>query len=316
MLAVLRRLLAFIGRHGTVAFALSVFCGLALPGLASAMRPALTITAFLFILLSIARTDVDNLVATLQRPGRLVLVLLWASLVPPLALWLLIGALPAGTIPPDLLLGMAIYAAAPPLMAAPAYAALLGFRNGLTTAILVPALAASPLVTPPLVSLLVGREVPFDVWEMVERLAWLVGGAMVAGAALYRLAGPARLAAVRHEIAGFQVLLFFCFAIAAMDGVIAATVLDPWRTALFVAVAFAMCLAGVASTLTGLGSLGANDAFTLAIATGFRNMGTAIAVLGVATPADTYLFFSMMQFPIYTAPLMMAAVAPWYRPKA
>ena len=314
MLTVLRSGLAFIGRYGTVAFALSIFLGLALPQLASAMRPFLAVSAFLFILLSIARTDFDNLVTTLSRPGRFAVAFVWSSLAMPVAMILLLRVLPAGVIGDDLLLGMALYAAAPPLMASPAYAGLLGFRNGLIIALLFLSLLICPLVTPPATSWLVGRDVPFDVWALTIRLVVLVGGAAVAGVALRAVLGVQRLGSVRDELNGFNVLLFFAFAIAAMDGAIVATLADPMRTLVYVGVAFALFAFGFLITLLAMTWLGPNDAFTLALATGLRNMGLAVAVLSVAeTPPGTFLFFALMQFPIYLAPLLVAPLATRYR---
>jgi hypothetical protein len=43
--------------------------------------------------------------------------------------------------------------------------------------------------------------------------------------------------------------------------------------------------------------------------TGQRNMGALIAALGAATPETTFLFFALMQFPIYMMPLMIKPLA-------
>jgi hypothetical protein len=40
-----------------------------------------------------------------------------------------------------------------------------------------------------------------------------------------------------------------------------------------------------------------------------RNTGLLIIAMGAACPPDTYLFFSLLQFPIYCAPLAVAPLA-------
>ncbi len=76
--------LAAIGRKGELAFAISIFLGLALPQLAEAARPFLVITVFIFTMLTYARVDLANLTDTVRQPGRLALAMLWAIIGPPL----------------------------------------------------------------------------------------------------------------------------------------------------------------------------------------------------------------------------------------
>jgi len=55
------RLLAFMGRHGSMGFALSIFLGLALPQLAATLRPFLPVTIFVFVALTFARADFSGI---------------------------------------------------------------------------------------------------------------------------------------------------------------------------------------------------------------------------------------------------------------
>jgi BASS family bile acid:Na+ symporter len=305
------RLLAFIGRHGPLAFALSIFIGLALPQLAAAMRPILPVTIFLFVMLNFARADGENLRQALSQPGRFSTAVAWSFLAQPLLFLAVFAVVPRGSVDAELLLGLALYCAAPPLMASPAYAQLLGFRNGLVTALLFLAMAVTPFLSPWLATLLAGREVPIDVSVLMVRLFGLVGGAILCGMLLRRFVGEARLEANRHEINGFGVVLFFLFAIAAMDGVIDLTLADPLRTVVYTVIAFALCTVGFLLTLLAGRWLNVDDRFGLALASGFRNMGLLVAALGALTPERTYLFFALMQFPIYMAPLLAQPVARW-----
>lgn len=313
VLAPLSRALAFLGRHGTVFFAISIFLGLALPQLASSLRPMLAITVFVFIMLTFARTDGDNLRQTLGRPWRFLAAYLWMSLSVPLAMLAVFAVLPRERWNPDVLLGVSMYAAAPALMGCPAYATLLGFRNGLIVAILFLSLAMSPLLSPLLTSFLVGHGVPIDSFVLTLRLLTLVGGAVAAGLALRRFAGPVRLGAWKHQIDGFGVFCYFLFAIPAMDGVIGAVQAKPLWVLGLLALSSAIMLAAHLLTLLVMDWLGANDAFTLSLGTSLRNVGMLIAALGSATPADAYLFFALSQFPVYMAPLLASPLARVYR---
>jgi len=313
LLHLVARPLAFIGRHGPVAFGLSIFIGLALPQLAAAMRPVLPVTIFLFVMLSFARADAENLRQALSRPAAFVAALAWSFVVQPLIFVGIILLAPRETIDAELLLGMALYCAAPPLMASPAYAQLLGFRNGLVTALLFLSMLVTPFLSPWLASVLAAREVPIDVTVLMLRLFGLVGGAILCGVLLRRVVGIVRLENRRDEISGFSVILFFLFAVAAMDGVIAHTLADPARTLLYTAIAFGLCLLGFVATLLVGSRLNVDDVFGLSLACGFRNMGLLVAALGALTPERTYLFFAIMQFPIYLAPLLVQPVAGWLR---
>lgn len=309
----LNRALAFLGRHGTVAFALSIFVGLALPQLARSMRPMLAITIFIFIMLNFARTDAPNLRATLARPWRFAAACLWTAAAPPLLLATSFLVVPRAAWSPDILLGVAFYAAAPSLMGCPAYASLLGFRNGLITALLFVSLVLSPLISPPLAGLLVGHAVPLDPLQLGLRLLWLVAGAIVAGALLRKLASPARLVAWKHQIDGVGVVCYFLFAIAAMDGVLDSLRVDPGHVLGLLAFCFVLMALMHALTFAAMAWLGPNDVFTTALGTGLRNVGLLIATLGATTPKGTYLFFALSQFPVYMAPLLASPIARLYR---
>ena len=93
----MRRLLAplaFLGRYGTQSFALSLVVGLALPGLATAARPLLSVTIFTFLVLTFwgvitgfGVDDVDSLINSEELPGLALAHKLWGG-----AWWLILAA--------------------------------------------------------------------------------------------------------------------------------------------------------------------------------------------------------------------------------
>jgi BASS family bile acid:Na+ symporter len=310
LLNLLVRGLAFMGRHGAMGFAVSIFLGLALPQLAAAFRPILPVTIFLFVMLSFARADFSGIRRELRTPFRLFTAFVWMMLAMPFMIVPAVLALGRDALEPGLLLGMALVAAGPPLMGFPAYASLLGLDNSLGLTLLVFTMALTPIVAPPVASYIAGTVVPLDPVVLGVRLLLLMGGSALTALAVRRLFGVARIAARKHELDGFNVILYFVFAIAAMDGVIETTWRDPSKVALYMAVGTGLAVLGfTVSNLVLRRIFGKSEAFVLGLGTGMRNTGTLVAVMGSACPPDTYLFFSLLQFPIYLAPVLAAPLA-------
>jgi hypothetical protein len=83
--------LAWIGRQGTRAVALSVFAGLALPWLAAAAKPAFTPSLFVLLCLAFLRVRMADLRGHVRRPGLVLAVLAWMMIATPLAAGFPIG---------------------------------------------------------------------------------------------------------------------------------------------------------------------------------------------------------------------------------
>jgi bile acid:Na+ symporter, BASS family len=115
--------------------------------------------------------------------------------------------------------------------------------------------------------------------------------------------------AMKAELDGFGVVMYFIFAVAAMDGVTAAALADPALVATFLAVAFALALAGLALGLVMLRFVPPTDRFVLGYATAQRNMGLLVAALGAGVPPTAFLFFALAQFPIYLMPWLLKPLA-------
>ncbi len=308
-ISVVPRMLAWLGKRGAAGFAISMFMGLSLPWLASSFRPFLPYSIFLFVTLTFARADFAGVRRVLQQPGKLAVAVAWITLCMPVLIGLALAIIGRDSIEPGLLLGIALIAAAPPLMGVPAYAALLGLDNSLCIAFLVISLVLTPFVSPSLASFVAGDAVPIDPVVLGLRLLALLGGAGIACLVLRKIAGPARIAARRHELDGLFVLIYFFFAIAAMDGVITQTLESPLRTVLYLAIGSGLALVGIAAAMLALRPFSRGEAFVLGLGTGMRNTGLLVGVMGAACPPNTYLFFALLQFPIYFAPLVMGPLA-------
>ena len=302
-------ILALIGRYGTQGFVVSLFAGLALPQLAAAARPWLGVVIFVFVMMTFMRVDVRALRGLIERPGSLFLTCLCLVVAPAAIVGAALAAIGRANLDSGLVLGLAILAAAPPMMSAPAIAMLLKVEPTLIVTAVLSTTILSPLASPLIANLVAGAAVPLDPVALVRRLLVLVGGAIAAAATLRRLLGPAHIRRHHASFDGLGVILYFVFAVAAMDGVLAAMLTDPGRVIGFLGAAVALALAGFAVSWLVLRPIAPAERLVLGYATGQRNMGLLIAALGASTPDTTFLFFALAQVPIYIGPQLIKPFA-------
>jgi bile acid:Na+ symporter, BASS family len=304
---------AWIGRYGTEGFALSIFVGLALPQFAAAARPLLAITIFIFVMLTFARAEEQSVRALLRAPKPLALACVWLIAAPVAIIVLVLTVIGRDNLDPGLVLGLAVMAAAPPIMSSPAVAMMLGLEPTLLLTAVLVTTALAPVLSPFLVDLVAGAAVPLDVSVLIQRLLLLIGGAIIGAVILRKLMGAQRIRDNKGTFDGIGVLMYFLFAVAAMDGVMDAALTEPRKVALFLAFAFGMAATGFAASWIVLRVLPGADRFVLGYATCQRNMGLLIAALGAAAPKTTFLFFALAQFPIYLMPQIVKPLAKRFR---
>lgn len=301
--------LAWLGRYGTQGFALSIFLGLALPQFSAAARPVLPITIFCFTTVVFMRVDLGITARLLRRPAKLTAACLWLVSGPVLLIGgalLLVGR---DSLDPGIVLGLAIMGAAPPIMSSPAVAILYGFEPSLIIASVIVTTIVSPIVAPLLVELLAGAAVPLDRWALTLRLLIFIGGGMAVAFALRAWLGIERIRAMKANLDGFGVLMYFVFAIAAMDGVTRAALDNPKLVLFVLACVFAVSAAGLGTSWFVLRRLPASERFMIGYGTGQRNMGLLVAALGAGVSPITFLFFALAQFPIYLLPWLLGGIA-------
>lgn len=300
---------ATIGRYGTQALAASLFAGLALPPLASAARPLLGWTILVFVTTTFMRVDLGRLRSCLARPGRLGLAFACVTFALPALVLAATAIVPRGALDTGLLLGLAIQAAAPPIMSSPAIALLFRVEPSLVFATVLSLTVASPLLSPLVADTVAGAAVPLDLPLLIRRLVTLVGGALAVAVVLRRLLGHARITRHGSALDGIGVTMYVVFALAAMDGVLAALLSDPGRVVLYLGVATLLSASGFAVAWLVLRPIPAPERLVLGYATGQRNMGILVAALGANAPDSTYLYFALAQFPIYLAPQIIRPIA-------
>ena len=297
--------LAFIGRHGTAALAVTIFIDMALPALSAYLRPYLGLAVFSLLTLAFLRVDQDAIKSRLKRPALLVAALLWMMLGAPLLTYFLIEYTGLSAMGPDVVLALYISTAAPPVMAAPAFIYLLGLDGTLSLALSVAALIVTPLTAPFIGSLMLGASLPLSVGGLAMQLSLLLAGAFVLAAILRKIVGQERLMRSSNHIGGLNVLLLLLFAIAAMDGVAASFASRPLFTLAITALTFGLALVQIGLSLALFAPATREDAYAIAHTCGTRNMGLMVAAFGGTLPEFTWLWFAVGQFPIYLLPLFL-----------
>ncbi len=296
--------LAWLGRQGTRALAVSVFLGLAVPQLAAYVKPYLGETVFILLLFSYLRTDPSAFRRYLKAPALTIAAALWVMVAVPLlfgATYVLIGV---PKLIPQLYTIMILQAAVSPITSSAAFAALMGLDVAFSLATLIVANAISPITTVVFSYLFLGSSL-FSPIDLGIKLFIFFAGAGTVAYLIRRLAGQERIERQSEIIDGLNVVAVFIFAIAAMGSVPRNVMADPL---------FALELFGFIMVLTlaliGLSALvfwraGLDRGLVIGLLAGFRNVGVVMAALGSTLPDIAWFYFAMAQFPIYLFPALL-----------
>ncbi|HLL28422.1 MAG TPA: Na+-dependent transporter [Xanthobacteraceae bacterium] len=302
----LRGGLHWLGRHGTRAIAVSLAVGILFPPLAAFLKPVFGASVFCLMVLAFLRVEPPALWAVFARPWLVLAASVWIMVVVPLVFcplfqWLGVDA--SGR--EGLLTGLVLQAAAPPVLSATAFSAILGLDVAVSLATLIVTTAITPLTAPIFVALFAGAGLAIDPLVLALRLAAFLGGAFVIALLLRRWLGAERVAAHRHEIDGASVITLMIFGVASMDGVTAKAFADPHLVLVMLAIAFALALGLFALTTLIFRAGGLERAFAVGFAGGHRNMAIMLATAGTV-PDIAWIYFATYQFPVYLAPLIVS----------
>jgi BASS family bile acid:Na+ symporter len=300
--------LSFVGRHGTLVAAASVFVGLAIPGLAAACKPYLGEAIVVMLTLAFLRVDPAELFHHFARPGLIAAATVWTMLLVPTALGTVFLAFGLDQRVPGLYFMLVLQMSAPGLMSSPALAALLGLDVALTLATLIVSTAITPLTASLFTHIFLGTTLASPI-AVGLRLFLIIGGCALAGAVIRRLAGRTFIEAQHERIDGLSVLAMFMFAVAAMDGVADHFRESPLLVMKLTALAFALALSLIAVTALVFLRAGRARAFAIGLIAGNRNIGLMLAATGFVVPDIAWLYFALAQFPIYLLPHLLKPLA-------
>ena len=300
--------LGFLGRLGTLAVALSVFAGLLLPGLAATLKPILSETIVVLLVLSFVRVRPEALGAIFRRPALVLTATGWVMLVMPPATAALFALAGVKSASPDLYFILVLQSCSASLMSSPALAALMGLDVALTVAGLALTMMAVPFTATAFTHLFLGASI-ISPSSLGIRLFLTIAGSAAAAAAIRWSFGNDRVDASRDLIDGLSVIALFVFAVAAMDGVAAHALANPALVLGLIALSFAISLGTILLTTLVFWPAGRHRAFAIGLLTSNRNMGLMLATTGFAVPDMVWLYFALAQFPIYLLPMLLKPVA-------
>lgn len=301
--------LGWLGRQGTRAIAVVVFIGIAAPSLDALVKPFVPEAIFALLCIAFLRVETAALRARLGRPGLLVAVTAWTMLVIPALVGgagLAVG-LPTRT--PDLFLALMLQAVASPMMAAPAFAAVMGLDATLVLVTLVTSSALTPFTAPLFAYIFIGPTLALPPVALGLKLISILGGSALVAIAIRRVVGIAAITRSKDKLDGLNILLVFVFVGAVIEHVAARTLARPLTMLGLAVLAFAVCYALLGLTALVLAGAGPERAFALGLMASQRNMGLMVAATGNALPEVAWLYFALCQFPIYLSPQLLKPLA-------
>jgi hypothetical protein len=194
------------------------------------------------------------------------------------------------------------------MMAAPAFAALMGLDATLVLVTLVTSTVVTPVSAAVFFHLFVGPDAALSPVDLGLRLFFMLAGSAVVAALLRRFLGYEAIQSRKNEIDGFNIIVLFVFVAAVMSGVAESFIAAPGRVLLLTLLAFAVFFAILGATMLLFLRIGRPRAFALGFMAAQRNMGVMLAATGGAVPELTWLYFALSQFPIYLSPQLLRPV--------
>jgi BASS family bile acid:Na+ symporter len=303
-----RAALAWLGRQGTRALAVSVFFGLAVPQLAVYVKPYLGETVFVLLLFSYLRTDPLAFGRHLKAPGLAIAGSLWVMVATPLLFGTAYALSGIRDTMPALYTILILQCAITPITSSAAFAALIGLDVAFSLVALIICNALSPLTTVAFSYLFLGTSL-FSPIELGVKLFFFFAGAGAIAYAIRRIAGTPWIERQKDVIDGLNVIAVFVFATAAMEAVPRHVMADPvFALELLVGIIALTCV------LIGLSALvfiraGIDRGLVIGLLAAFRNIGVIMAALGGTLPDMAWFYFAMAQFPIYLLPALVKPLA-------
>jgi hypothetical protein len=301
--------LALIGRQGPRALAAVVLFALALPALDALLRPFVTEAIFALLSVAFLRVDIAVLRGHIRKPGLVLAATAWTSLVLPALFGAGCLVLRLDARSPDLFLALMLQGVASPMMAAPAFATLMGLDATLVLTTLVTSTALTPLTAPLFAYAFMGSALTLSPLALGLKLFAILAGSLLLAVAIRRLAGLAAIQRHSERIDGLNILLVFIFVAAVMQDVAGRFWATPLAMIGLTALAFAVTFAVLGLTALAFAAAGRERAFVIGLLASQRNLGLMLAATGGAVPDLTWLYFAVAQFPLYLSPLLLTPLA-------
>jgi hypothetical protein len=302
------RALRWVGGQGTRAIAALVFIGIAVPPLGALLKPYVTHAVFVLLCISFMRVDLAALRSYLRRPAIVLSATVWTTIGVPLITGLVSRVIGLDIHAVDLHLALMLQAAASPMMASPALAALMGLDTTLVLITLVTSTALVPFTAPLFAYAFFGDVLSLSPLGLGLKLVAILAGALLVAAAIRISFGASAIVRQKTAIDGFNILILLVFVAAVMGNVAGALLDDPLRVIALTVLAFAIFVTLLAVTLLIFLKAGRERALSLGLMVSQRNMGLMLAATEGVLPGTTWLYFALSQFPIYLAPNLLQPI--------
>jgi BASS family bile acid:Na+ symporter len=307
----LLRFLEASARRGPSLLAFGIFAGLLLPPLAAAFRDVITPTVFGLMTLVMLRVDFSRVLGFLTRPAMVLAVLAVLLFVSPLIAHAVASAI---GLPGGLGAALVLMATGCAATSSPAFARLVGLDGDVSFVVAILSTLLVPFTAPPLALGLLGLDLALSVWDLMGRLALVVGLPLCLSLVIRALAGPERLERGGRAVDGAVVWLVVFYGFGVMDGMLARLLADPAWVLGGVGLAFGAA-AGLNLLTAGMRWwAGRRVALAAGLLSGNRNMALYLAVLPATTDPDVLLFFALCQFPLFLSPFLLKPVYARIRP--
>jgi len=298
----IRASLEWTGRYGTLLMPAGIVIGCLFQPLAELLRPTLAFCVFLMLAVVLSRLEIQHALAHLRKPKVFLLSLVWAFIAMPA---LFIGTLLFFPQSPGINAALIIYATSPPNFGGAALAFIMGLDGALTVATIFASTAIHPVITPLFTELFAQDAIQISGVDLAVRLAGLIGGSSLAAWGLRAWLGAERRRAATGIFDGLNVIFMVVFATALMDGIPARVIAQPSYSFALAVLATALHIGLNAITVAAFWVTGRRRAYTFGYSHSGRNIAVVMSVLGSAAPDDAWLFFAMLQFPIYCLPMLL-----------
>lgn len=309
LLGVPAAVLSWLGRQGTRAVAALIVIGIAMPPIGALLKPFVTEAVFVLLCIAFLRVDAAAFRSYLGRPAIVLAATAWTSLVVPVLFGASYLAFGLKGQSPDLFLALVLQAMAPPLMAAPALAALIGLDATLVLCTMVTSTALLPFTAPLFAYAFIGPALTLSPLVLGLKLFAILAGSALVGFTARRIAGLAAIERQTEGIDGFNIVVLFVFIAAIMEDVAARLLATPMITIGLIALAFVVFFAVLGLTTLLFVSAGRERALTLGFMASQRNVGLMLAATAGALPDLSWLYFAFCYFPLYLSPLLLQPLA-------
>jgi BASS family bile acid:Na+ symporter len=280
-----------------------------MPSIGAILKPFVTEAVFVLLCIAFLRVDAAAFRIYLGRPTIVLAATAWTSLVIPTLFGASYLAFGLKDQSPDLFLALVLQAIASPLMAAPAFAALMGLDATLVLCTMVTSTALLPLTASLFAYVFIGPALTLSPLALGLKLFAILAGSALVGFSVRQIAGLTAIERQKEGIDGFNIVVLFVFIAAIMESVAARFLATPMITIGLAAFAFVVFFAVLCLTTLFFASAGRKRALTLGFMASQRNVGLMLAASGGALPDLTWLYFAFSYLPIYLSPLLLQPLA-------